>query len=153
MIKINLALQGGGAHGAFTWGVLDRILEDDDIEIAAISGTSAGALNAAGLKAGMVKDGREGAREALGQGRCCAARWLYPVVEHVVTFKSGLGRCAGEISGLCGDRYDAAHDVALCFRLTDEKSVGRHFEPAGFCQCLPSLRPRDPYLCDQCQVG
>ena len=65
MIKINLALQGGGAHGAFTWGVLDRILEDDDIEIAAISGTSAGALNAAGLKAGMVKDGREGAREAL----------------------------------------------------------------------------------------
>ena len=42
--QINLALQGGGAHGAFTWGVLDRILADDRIEIAAISGTSAGAL-------------------------------------------------------------------------------------------------------------
>ena len=43
MKRINLALQGGGAHGVFTWGVLDRILEDDRIEIAAISGTSAGA--------------------------------------------------------------------------------------------------------------
>jgi NTE family protein len=63
--KINLALQGGGAHGAFTWGVLDRILQDDRIEIAALSGTSAGALNAAALKAGMVESGREGARETL----------------------------------------------------------------------------------------
>lgn len=66
MIKrINLGLQGGGAHGAFTWGVLDRILEDDRIEIAAISGTSAGALNGAALKAGMLKGGRDGARENL----------------------------------------------------------------------------------------
>lgn len=62
---INLALQGGGAHGAFTWGVLDRLLRDEDIEIAAISGTSAGALNGAALKAGMVRDGREGARASL----------------------------------------------------------------------------------------
>lgn len=63
--RINLALQGGGAHGAFTWGVLDRILEDERIEIAAISGTSAGAMNGAALKAGLVRDGREGARENL----------------------------------------------------------------------------------------
>jgi NTE family protein len=63
--RINLALQGGGAHGAFTWGVLDRLLEEDDIEIAAISGTSAGALNGAALKAGMVSGGREGAKENL----------------------------------------------------------------------------------------
>lgn len=63
--RINLALQGGGAHGAFTWGVLDRILEEDGIEIAAISGTSAGALNGAALKAGMIAGGREGARENL----------------------------------------------------------------------------------------
>ncbi len=63
--RINLALQGGGAHGAFTWGALDRILEDDRIEIAAISGTSAGALNGAALKSGMVKGGVDGAREAL----------------------------------------------------------------------------------------
>lgn len=60
-----MALQGGGAHGAFTWGVLDRILEDEEIEIAAISGTSAGALNGAALKAGMVIGGREGARKNL----------------------------------------------------------------------------------------
>ncbi len=61
MKRINLALQGGGAHGAFTWGVLCRLLKDEDIEIAAISGTSAGALNAAALKSGWVADGRAGA--------------------------------------------------------------------------------------------
>jgi NTE family protein len=59
--KINLALQGGGAHGAFTWGVLDCLLRSDEIEIAGISGTSAGALNGAALKAGMISGGREGA--------------------------------------------------------------------------------------------
>jgi NTE family protein len=63
--KINLALQGGGAHGAFTWGVLCRLLHEDDIEIAAISGTSAGALNAAALKSGWVANGRAGAIENL----------------------------------------------------------------------------------------
>ena len=59
--RINLALQGGGAHGAFTWGVLDALLQDEEIEIAAISGTSAGALNGAALKAGLVAGGREAA--------------------------------------------------------------------------------------------
>ncbi len=63
--RINVALQGGGAHGAFTWGVLDRILDEKDIEIAGISGTSAGALNGAALKAGLIKGGRKGARENL----------------------------------------------------------------------------------------
>ena len=63
--RINLALQGGGAHGAFTWGALDRLLQDDSIEIAAISGTSAGALNGAALKAGLVRGGPEAARENL----------------------------------------------------------------------------------------
>ena len=65
MVKINLALQGGGAHGAFTWGVLDRLLEDETIEFAAITGTSAGALNGAALKSGWLKNGREGARANL----------------------------------------------------------------------------------------
>jgi NTE family protein len=63
--KISLALQGGGAHGAFTWGVLDRLLEDGTLEIAAISGTSAGALNGAALKAGLVAGGPEAARKKL----------------------------------------------------------------------------------------
>ncbi len=63
--RINLALQGGGAHGAFTWGVLDRLLEESDLEISAMSGTSAGALNGAALKSGMLDGGAEGARERL----------------------------------------------------------------------------------------
>ncbi len=64
-MRISLALQGGGTHGAFTWGALDRLLEEDDLEIAAISGTSAGALNGAALKAGLVAGGREAARKRL----------------------------------------------------------------------------------------
>lgn len=67
VIRINLALQGGGAHGAFTWGVLDRILDDDGIEIAGISGTSAGALNGAALKAGLIEGGRPAAKASLAQ--------------------------------------------------------------------------------------
>ncbi len=63
--RINLALQGGGAHGAFTWGVLDRFLEEERLEVAALTGTSAGALNAAAFKAGMARDGRAGAKAAL----------------------------------------------------------------------------------------
>ncbi len=62
---LNLALQGGGAHGAFTWGVLDRLLEDERIDIEGISGTSAGAMNAAVLAQGFARDGKEGARKAL----------------------------------------------------------------------------------------
>jgi len=62
--KITLALQGGGAHGAFTWGVLDRLLDDDSLAIRGISGASAGAMNA-GVVAGGLAKGREGAKEAL----------------------------------------------------------------------------------------
>ncbi len=62
---INLALQGGGSHGAFTWGVLDRLLEDKRIEIEAISGTSAGAMNAVVVADGIMRNGRDGARAAL----------------------------------------------------------------------------------------
>ena len=63
--RINLALQGGGSHGAFTWGVLDRLLEDERLEIEGISGTSAGAMNAGALLQGYLHGGRSGAREAL----------------------------------------------------------------------------------------
>jgi NTE family protein len=64
-LLIDLALQGGGSHGAFTWGVLDRLLEESQITIAAISGTSAGAMNAAVLADGWTEGGAEGARAAL----------------------------------------------------------------------------------------
>lgn len=63
--RLDLALQGGGTHGAFTWGVLDRLLEDERLRIGAISGTSAGAMNAVALAAGWAADGRRGARESL----------------------------------------------------------------------------------------
>ena len=63
--RIDLALQGGGSHGAFTWGVLDRLLEEEWLEIAGVSGTSAGAMNAVALAAGLMEGGRVGARAAL----------------------------------------------------------------------------------------
>jgi NTE family protein len=62
---VNLALQGGGSHGAFTWGVLDRLLEDNRFTIDAISATSAGAVNAAAMAHGVSLGGREGARRKL----------------------------------------------------------------------------------------
>jgi len=64
-LLIDLALQGGGAHGAFTWGVLDRLLEESWLQIAGISGTSAGAMNAAALVGGYTNAGADGARELL----------------------------------------------------------------------------------------
>jgi NTE family protein len=64
-VPVDLGLQGGGAHGAFTWGVLDRLLEEPWIEITGASGTSAGAMNAAVLVDGLAAGGPEGARAAL----------------------------------------------------------------------------------------
>jgi NTE family protein len=64
-VLVDLALQGGGSHGAFTWGVLDRLLEEPWLEIDGISGTSAGAMNAAVLADGYAKGGPAGARGAL----------------------------------------------------------------------------------------
>jgi NTE family protein len=62
---VNLALQGGGAHGAFTWGVLDRLLEEENLAFEGLSATSAGAMNAAVFASGLTTGGREGARRAL----------------------------------------------------------------------------------------
>ena len=66
-LRLNLALQGGGAHGAFTWGVLDRLLEEERLELGWVSGTSAGAVNAVALAAGLAEGGRQRAREKLRQ--------------------------------------------------------------------------------------
>jgi NTE family protein len=63
--KISLALQGGGSHGAFTWGVLDALLEDGRLSFDGISGTSAGAMNAVVMAQGLMQGGRDGARQAL----------------------------------------------------------------------------------------
>ena len=64
-VRIDLALQGGGSHGAFTWGVLERLLEEPWLHIAGISGTSAGAMNAALLADGWAAGGAEGERKSL----------------------------------------------------------------------------------------
>ena len=63
--RLNLALQGGGAHGAFTWGVLDALLEDPRVEFEGLSGSSAGAMNAVVFADGWMKGGRDGARQGL----------------------------------------------------------------------------------------
>ncbi len=96
--RISLALQGGGAHGAFTWGVLDRLLEDEDVEVAALSGTSAGALNAAAFKAGMISGGREGARETLNAlwakvgtaGDFRMAAWMKPLMPFAAAWTEAM---------------------------------------------------------------
>ena len=64
-LALNLALQGGGSHGAFTWGVLDRLLDEDTLSFTGASGASAGALNAAVLATGLAEGGRTGAQAAL----------------------------------------------------------------------------------------
>lgn len=80
--SVNLALQGGGSHGAFTWGVLDRLLEDGRIAIEGIVGTSAGAMNAAITAYGLVEGGNEGARAALRRfWQTVASRGIYSALQ------------------------------------------------------------------------
>lgn len=87
---INLALQGGGAHGAFTWGVLDALLEADRFTIAGVSGTSAGAMNAVVLAQGLMTGGATGARAALARfwtalGTRLPFEWLVVEKDDVMT--------------------------------------------------------------------
>lgn len=109
MKRINLALQGGGAHGAFTWGVLDRLLDEEDVEVAAITGTSAGALNGAAFKSGMVKGGREGARETL--------NWLWGKMGAV-----GDMRLANWMRGFEPAQVAQALEYSLPFSMADTLS-------------------------------
>jgi NTE family protein len=86
--KIALALQGGGSHGAFTWGVIDRVLERSDVEIIGITGTSAGAMNAVVLADGLVRGGPEEARRKL--------RLYWETIGRMPGFASFLGPLSGE---------------------------------------------------------
>jgi NTE family protein len=84
--KINLALQGGGAHGAFTWGVLDHLLEDGRLEISGISGASAGAINAVIVTDGLARGGRNEARRHLAEfWRAASAGGNLPPVQRAAT--------------------------------------------------------------------
>jgi NTE family protein len=83
--RINLALQGGGAHGAFTWGVLEQILSDERLIIEGISGASAGAINAVVLADGLSRGGREEARKRLGDfWRSASSTGNLPVLQREV---------------------------------------------------------------------
>lgn len=112
--RINLALQGGGAHGAFTWGALDRLLEEDRIEIAAISGTSAGALNGAALKAGLAQGSRSLARENL--------EWLWTQVGAITDER--LSPWLDAIAPVAVSRF---MESSLPFAMAD--SLTRSFSP------------------------
>ena len=61
--RLSIAMQGGGAHGAFTWGVLDRLLQEKDLVVEGVSGTSAGAMNAVSTAQGILEGRNEGARK------------------------------------------------------------------------------------------
>jgi NTE family protein len=91
---LNLALEGGGAHGAFTWGALDRLLEDEALEIAWISATSAGAVNAVALAAGLLEDGRDGARAKLRAVWEAVAKAGVPDLVRLNPWLAGLSRSA-----------------------------------------------------------
>jgi NTE family protein len=86
---INLALQGGGALGAFTWGVLDRLLEVPDLGFEAISGSSAGAMNALALAQGLADGGPEGAKEKLEALWTAVGAASYPVQPSLATQPAG----------------------------------------------------------------
>jgi NTE family protein len=105
-MRINLALQGGGAHGAFTWGALDRLLEVPDLEIAAVTGTSAGALNGAALKAGLARGSREAARENL--------EWLWEQVGAITDM-----RLAPWLDAVAPSFVSAAIEASLPFAVGD----------------------------------
>jgi NTE family protein len=87
--RLNLALQGGGAHGAYTWGVLDALLEVEGLDLEGLSGSSAGAMNAVVLADGWIRGGRAGAREAL-------SRFWTELGQHL---PSGLVRGKGDSVG------------------------------------------------------
>ncbi len=89
---MNLALQGGGAHGAFTWGVLDRVLEDETLDIGWISGTSAGAVNAVAVAYGLVEGGRAGARTKLSAVWAAVAKAGVPDLLRFNPFLAGMSR-------------------------------------------------------------
>jgi NTE family protein len=116
-LLVDLALQGGGSHGAFTWGVLDRLLEEQGVTLEAISGTSAGAMNAAVLAHGLLVGGREGARNALHEfwHRVANAARFSPFQ------RSPLDRMMGRWSLDCSPMYIATDLMA---RLISPYSLG-----------------------------
>ena len=123
---IDLALQGGGSHGAFTWGVLDRLLDDETLGIAGVSGTSAGALNAAVMATGWAEGGRSGAQCAL------RAFWL-DIAAQNTRVGVGPGGCFGAWPGVTSASPALASfnlDLNPFYAWTQQ--LGRLFSPYQF---------------------
>ena len=112
--SVSLALQGGGAHGAFTWGVLDAILEDGRFAIEAITGASAGSMNAVVLAEGWVEDGPDGA-VLVTRSRRLPAGLGRPIGRFAADFRFSTGaRAALAASGLSAlDRDDHPSEVPV----------------------------------------
>ena len=123
--SIDLALQGGGSHGAFTWGVLDRLLEDDTLGIAGLSGTSAGALNAAVLATGWAEGERAGAQAAL------RAFWLDIATQHT-RVGVGFGGCFGAWPGVTAPTPLAGYNLDLNPFYAWTQQFTRLFSPYQF---------------------
>ncbi|WP_422945177.1 patatin-like phospholipase family protein [Undibacterium sp. Ren11W] len=118
---ITLALQGGGSHGAFTWGVLDRLLEDERLPIEAISGASAGAMNAIVLAQGYMDAGRDGARQSLKDF------WNKLATKH--SFAAGLTGGSGMATFGTTSDADIAELSALPPGFKSVLSMLRYFSP------------------------
>ena len=101
--KVALALQGGGSHGAFTWGVLDRLLEEATLDIIGVTGTSAGAMNAVALADGLVRGGPEQARREL--------RQFWEAVGKMPGFGSLLRPLSGETASRLRLEYTPAYHL------------------------------------------
>ncbi|HEY2529379.1 MAG TPA: patatin-like phospholipase family protein [Xanthobacteraceae bacterium] len=121
-VLVDLALQGGGSHGAFTWGVLERLLEEPWLHIAAISGTSAGAMNAALLADGWTQGKAEGARRALDE--------FWQRVSRMAAFsplrRSPLDRLMGRFTLDTSPAYIAMDLLSRLFSPYDLNPLGLH---------------------------
>src|SRR5262245_35973201 len=108
--SVSLALQGGGAHGAFTWGVLDALLEDGRLAIEAITGASAGAVNAVVLAEGWLEGGAEGAREQLRQfwQRISLDGALLPAQRQLLNLVLGYWQADGSLARSWLDAWTSA---------------------------------------------
>ena len=129
--RVNLALQGGGSHGAFTWGVLDALIEDGRLAFEAVSGTSAGAMNAAILLQGWSQGGGPGARAALARllGRARHDGGGEPDPAHPARSPAGQlepRRFAGRAVG----RPDPAHADAMAAQSAEVRPAARAAAPA-----------------------
>ena len=124
MKKLNLALQGGGAHGAFTWGVLDRLLREEDIEIEGVTATSAGAMNGAMLTTGIKSGGREEARARL-RTFWRAIRDAHPLNQPPFSFWNGIAPLLG------ADPNAAYHPAYMMGDLVSRTVSPYQFNPLG----------------------